>query len=468
MAPGDYHETNDLSHPPLADDHGRFAGVLVTTPNLHIRGMDRSSVIIDGTNQHASGACSSNPPDQNFGTTNSSGQPIGRNGIVVWKANNVSIENLTACNFLGGSGDAGNEIWWNGGADSAKIGLSGYTGRYLTATSTFFATESNAAKYGIFSSDARGVGLWDQVYASNMNDSGLYVGACIQECGMTIQHAWMQYSALGYSGTNSGGAIVIRNSEFDHNQDGFDTNTQIAGDPPAPQDGRCPNGGTSPITHTHSCWVFMNNYVHDNNNPNVPASGNASLGPVGTGMTIAGGRFDTIMNNVFENNGAWGMLMLPFPDSGTPEPGTTCEGEGGVQVPGFGCVLDARGNALIHNTFRHNGSFGNPSNGDFGELVIAPGLEQNCFRENVSPDGSTPSDLQISHRLCGPNSVAPDLDPNLFSEVLCNTGFGSCNPGSVYPRQTQVVMHPLPKLPTMPNPCADVPNNTWCHNGQVA
>jgi hypothetical protein len=31
----------------------------------------------------------------------------------VWKAANVSIENLTACNFLGGSREAGNEIWWN-------------------------------------------------------------------------------------------------------------------------------------------------------------------------------------------------------------------------------------------------------------------------------------------------------------------------------------------------------------------
>ena len=53
----------------------------------------------------------------------------------------------------------------------------------------------------------------------------MYVGACKQLCNITISHAWMEYNALGYSGTNSGGAIVITHSMFDNNQDGFDTNT---------------------------------------------------------------------------------------------------------------------------------------------------------------------------------------------------------------------------------------------------
>ena len=66
-----------------------------------------------------------------------------------------------------------------------------------------------------------------------MNDSGMYVGACHQVCDVTIDHAWMENNALGYSGTNSGGAVVIENSQFDDNEDGVDTNTQIAGDPPA-------------------------------------------------------------------------------------------------------------------------------------------------------------------------------------------------------------------------------------------
>jgi hypothetical protein len=290
----------------------------------------------------------------------------------------------------------------------------------------------------------------------------MYVGACQHDCAVTIQHAWMQFNALGYSGTNSGGAVVVKDSEFDHNADGFDTNTQIAGDPPPPQDGRCPNGAFSRITHTHSCWVFEHNYVHDNNNPTVPAQGSAGIAPVGTGMTISGGRFNTVVNNVFERNGAWGLLVLPFPDSGTPEPPTTCANTGGSEISGFGCVLESEGNAIVHNTFVDNGKFGNPTNGDLGELVVVAGRQQNCYRDNSVPDGLTPATLQTAQPYCGATQTAADLDPNLFAQVLCATGLAACPAGTHYPQRGNVVMRPLPTLPTMPDPCAGVPANPWC------
>ena len=162
-----------------------------------------------------------------------------------------------------------------------KIGGWGFQGSYLTATSTYFKDETTAAEYGIFSSDWNG-GTWDQTYASNFNDSGLYIGACQQQCNQTVDHTWSEYNALGYSGSNSGGRLVIEHSQFDNNEDGFDTNSQN-GDNPPPQNGACPSNGISKITHTHSCWVFMHNYVHDNNNANVPSAGSAAAGPVGTG-----------------------------------------------------------------------------------------------------------------------------------------------------------------------------------------
>src|SRR4030081_3328497 len=139
---------------------------------------------------------------------------------------------------------------------------------------------------------------FSQDYASNFSDSGFYIGACSQICNQNVSHVWAQYSSLGYSGSNSGGSLVVDHSEFDHNKDGFDTNSQN-GDNPPPQDGSCPNGGTSPITPTHSCLVFMNNNLHDNNTPNVPRVGAAGSAPVGTGMSISGSRFDTVMNNTF-------------------------------------------------------------------------------------------------------------------------------------------------------------------------
>ncbi len=465
VAPGDYHERADETGGSVDPAHGYAGGVLVTTSGIHLRGMDRSSVIVDGTKPGAP-ACSPDAAEQDFGAVGQDGKTVGRNGIVVWKANDVSVDNLTACNFLAGSGDSGNEIWWNGGADSAKIGLHGYSGSYLTATSTYYGGQSTAAQYGIFSGNSEGPGVWNQIYASNFSDSGMYVGACKQVCGMTINHAWMEYSALGYSGTNSGGSLVVENSQFDNNKDGFDTNTQINGDPPAPQNGACPNGGTSPITHTHSCWVFMHNNSHDNNNPDVPETGNAGNGPTGTGMTLSGGRNDTVMDNTFSNNGAWGFLMVPYPDNNTPEYNQSCSGTGGVQVSGLGCVYDPMGNALLNNHFNHNGSFGNPTNADYGQIVFNGGQPQNCYSGNTAPDGSVPADLEKTQPTCGPLTTAANTGGALLGQVLCDTGFSACAAGQVYPQNTGVVMHPLPSgLPSMPNPCDGVPANAWCSNG---
>ncbi len=350
--------------------------------------------------------------------------------------------------------------------------MSGYWGSYLNATSTFYKVPAKGkidtnATYGIFANSAAGPAKWDNVYASNMNDSGAYVGACQQQCNVTIDHSWFEYNALGYSGTNSGGAVVIQNSEFDHNQDGLDTNTQIAGDPPPPQDGRCPDGKTSDITGTTSCWVFQNNYVHDNNNADVPAAGSAAQGPVGTGMTISGGRWNTVRNNRFENNGAWGVLFVPYPDSGTPYDGKTCAYYGGVEDTsglGLGCVLDPQGNALIGNTFSHNGYFGNPSNGDYGELTLNTGEASNCFAKNTAPDGSYPTNLETTEAKCGTKTTIAQKG-ELLLQVACDTGTEPCGVGMNYPAiTTKVKMRPLPtnKLPTMPNPCEGVPSNPWC------
>ena len=466
IAPGDYHETDDAHITSGTQfgtgDHG---GVVVHTSDLHIRGMDRGTVIVDGTKAGAATACSSAQQDQNLGPV-VGGKHQGRNGIVVWKANGVSIENLTVCNFLGGAGDSGNEIWWNGGDGSGKIGLAGYTGAYLTGTSTYFGTEDTAAQYGIFSSNAQGPASWNQLYGSNMNDSGMYVGACLQACDVTIDHAWMENNALGYSGTNSGGAIVIENSQFDNNEDGIDTNTQIAGDPPPPQNGACPHGGTSPVTHTHSCWTFIHNNVHDNNNGDVPEAGDAAAGPIGTGMTLSGGRNDTVMDNTFSNNGAWGILFVPYPDSGTPSLNQKCANYGGFQISGIGCVFDPEGDALLGNTFVNDGSFGNPSNADFGQIVVHAGLPSNCYADNTAPRGSAPPNLEQLQPTCGVTTTTTNSDNTLLAQVECDSRLAPCPAGANYPSQTGVHLAPLPGgLPTMANPCTGVPSNAWCPSG---
>ncbi len=473
VAPGDYHETGDLTNPPTGQalSESGFGAVLITKANLHLRGMSRNGVIVDGTNPNSNGPCSSNPADQNYGYTPSGGTAYGRNGIVVYRASGVSVENLTVCNFLSGSKDSGNGVWWNGGANSAKIGIHGYSGAYLTATDTFFNGEQTAGTYGIFSSNAAGPATWNTIYASNQNDSGMYVGACMQACGITITHAWMENNALGYSGTNSGGAIVIEHSLFDNNEDGLDTNSAIFGDPPAPQNGNCPGNKISPITHTHSCWVLMYNTFRDNNNPNTPRAGSAAAGPTGTGVTISGGTNDTIMHNTFENNGAWGILFVPYPSggTGTGEYGQSCTGTGGVVNAIFGCVYDPKNDALLHNNFVNNGFFGNSSNGAFGEITLSPGEPSNCYVGNTVSGGSVFQTALLSQTKCGVTTTNNDLGGDLFGQVLCDTGNGACTSAMNYPQPTGVQMAPLPaakKLLTMPNPCKGVPSNAWCKNGK--
>jgi hypothetical protein len=467
VGPGDYKTRS--SRPPK----GRSdlpAGILMTTPDVYLRGMNRNTVIVDGT-KPGSPKCSAKAADQNFGPASPKGT-LGLNGILVWKAADVWVQNLTACNFLGGSGgdgQTGNEIWWNGGSDTGKVGGHGYYGSYLTATSTFYNGETTAAEYGIFSSNWSG-GTWDQTYASNFNDSGLYIGGCQQLCDQVVDHTRAEYNALGYSGTNSGGKLVIENSEFDNNEDGLDTNSENVDIPP-PQNGACPTNGASAITHTHSCWVFTHNYVHDNNNPNVPSAGAAAAGPVGTGMSVTGGRNDTVIDNRFVNNDAWGVIFSPYLDSGPPCTGGTFGGTFGPTS----CLFDDYGNALLNNTFSHNGSYGHPTNGDFAELTFEDGHPTNCFRGNTEPSGASvqpasSSALQQTHRTCNGQPVpASSSDPRFLGELLCDSqvqivaGQPASCPTGQYPRRQRVLMHPLPKnLKTMPNPCAGVPANPWC------
>ena len=89
--------------------------VLVKTPHLHLRGLDRNRVIVDG--RHRAG-----------------------HGIVVREASDVWIENLTVRNWDRASRDdedsGGNEVWFNGGDESGRIGASGWHGNWLTAYDT--------------------------------------------------------------------------------------------------------------------------------------------------------------------------------------------------------------------------------------------------------------------------------------------------------------------------------------------
>ena len=434
--------------------------------------MNRNAVVVDGT-KPGSPKCSNKASDQEFGPTLKHHR-VGLNGMLVWKADNVWIQNLTACNYLHGSGDTGNEIWWNGGhSDKEKggIGGHGFVGSYLNATSTYYKNDKTAAQYGIFSSNWNG-GTWSQSYASNFSDSGFYIGACMQVCNQFVDHIHAQFNVLGYSGSNSGGTLVVKNSEFDHNQFGFDSNSQN-GDNPAPQNGACPKGVNPPVAGVTTCWVFMDNIVHDNNNPNVPALGSAAAGPLGTGLSLTGARNDTVIHNRFVNNNAWGVIFTSYPDNGKP-----CIG-GTFNSPLLGkksCLFDGLGRHLVDNEFtQQRPASGTRRNGDFEQLNLEK-HPSDCFSGNTDTAAASPRSRRTSRRSTRRARRAP-VDPQPAtsrSSTRCcairrsTSSRSAARRAITIPHRTKVVMHSLPtkQLKSMPNPCAGVPKNPWCTGQQ--
>ncbi len=477
IAPGDYHERTTTIPVGAQGDDRAGAGVLIRTPGLWLRGMNRNQVWIDGT-KPGSRRCSSAAADQDFGPLDSANQPGGRNGILIYKAPGVIVENLSVCNFVNGDHGGGNAVWWDGGASSGtQSNMGRWWGNYLTATSSYFKDDSSpSAGYGIYSSNTKGPGMGEFAhdFASNMNDSAYYVGAC-PDCNVTLDDVHGENAPQGYSGTNSGGHVLIENSEFDNNETGFATGDLNNDDAPGPQDGTCPGDAVNPdapkgIQRTHVCWVFINNYVHDNNNPNVPSQGIAGAAPVGTGITIYGGRHDVFTNNRIVNNGAWGILFVPFPDTEQPPPVAHCTGGTDLSTPASPlCYYDNWGSEFAANTLTHNGFFGNSTNGDIAEISQAgPNYnpDSNCFHDNVDTTGALSSDPANidSYRNCG-HTYPPANDPALLAQVACDSGlFGSCPNASAvnYPKPTHVVLSMPRPQPTMPHPCAGVPANPWC------
>ncbi|HEX6400354.1 MAG TPA: right-handed parallel beta-helix repeat-containing protein [Actinomycetota bacterium] len=159
--------------------------VVVTTPYLTIRGMDRARTILDGGFRLAS-------------------------GFHVMGADGVAIENLTTRRYRL------NGVYWSG--------VFGYRGSYLTAHTN--------GDYGIYAYASR-YGRIDHSYASGSPDAGFYIGSC-NPCDAVITDVLAEHNALGYSGTNASGGLAIVNSEWRYNLAGIVPNT-LDSAPFAPQ-----------------------------------------------------------------------------------------------------------------------------------------------------------------------------------------------------------------------------------------
>ncbi len=390
--------------------------VYVTTPNLHIRGMDRNGVIVDG--QHQAG-----------------------NGIEVWKADGVWIENLTVRNFDRATldGEDGNEIWWNGGDGSGQIGLQGWYGRYLTTYS-----DGLLAGYGIFTSNAVS-GFWDNIYASGFNDSGIYLGAC-RDCKAKIRNALIENNALGYSGTNSGGHIVIEKSTFRNNSSGIGPNSLNNDDQPPPQDGACNaglNDSSTPAflgTRVKRCTIIRKNVIENNGNLTTPANSTTASIPWGNGIILIGTYADLVKNNTIRNNPSVGLLGLENPDPFPPTPSTV--------------FFQLSGNRISGNTFEGNGTPGDPSSTDItlaGGIFGAQQSVNNCVSGNSLTTSSPPN---IQDTWSCKNSTTPNPGGDALGFILQKQAESQA--------RVSVPQPVPPPQPTMRNPCKGVPKNPLC------
>jgi hypothetical protein len=413
--------------------------------DIFIRGTNRNEVIVDGQGLKV---------------------PGGRNGIEVYKANNVWIENLTVRNFereeLNGAG--GNEIWWNGGAESGKVGAHGWYGRYLTAYDTGLD-----GGYGIFTGNET-EGEWEDIYASGFNDSGIYIGAC-QECKARVNKAVMEYNALGYSGSNSGGNLIIENSVFTHNTAGIAPNSENPGDGPPPQNGACEHSkplhkyfidgqenwrGKLPeftTTAIARCTIIRDNVISENNDLNLPANTSAAAAPWGAGVELPGDYGDLIEHNIITDNPSDGVLAFEYPN---PFQSEKEEQEDHVKTVDF----QNAGNKVADNTFSGNGYLGGEFAGDVafeGGVFGTESSTDNCLSGNTMPDGSYPANIEVGWSC--ENATTPNPGGG-FAFVSYLLGLQA---ESEHRPEVEPVGAPPPQ-PTMSEAevCAGVPVNPLC------
>jgi parallel beta helix pectate lyase-like protein len=285
----------------------------VTVPGdkrgITIRGVDRNGVVLDG------------------GDT--------RKTAIAVNADGVTIENLSAHNYQV------NGFYWED--------VKGFRGSYLTVW--------NVLGYGIYAEGSTD-GVLDHDYVSGAADAAYYVGEC-NPCRTTLRQLVARLSAVGYSGTNASGGIVIRDSLWDRNAIGILPNS-YANEKKAPQ----------------RAALITGNVVVASGRARVPLV-TPLAGFYGIGIGIAGGNANRVQNNRVTNSLRYGVAVFPtaFWISIDPRP----------RPPGKQTPWRPARNVVRANTVRGSG---------VADLALSAGSGRlNCFASNRSRT-TLPSHLQ--------------------------------------------------------------------------
>ncbi len=310
--------------------------VKIRKAGITIRGVDRNSVILDGGSKLP-------------------------NGIDA-QADGVVVENMTAHHYVG------NGFFWSR--------LTGYRGSYLTAYDN--------GDYGLYALGATR-GEFDHTYASGNPDSGFYIGECFP-CDALITDVLAENNGLGYSGTNAGGNLVIKDSVWRNNAAGIVPNTLDTETGP-------PERGTT----------IVHNEVIANNNADSPqfAYPRAFLG---VGIGVPGGDLNYIAENHVVDQSDYGIVV-----SGIITPLATDPNQMDFWLPS--------GNVVARNRVSHSG---------IADLVLAaPAGANNCFADNQAAT-TLPALLELTHACGSPLTLdgGGDLGPTLrvFARYQYATG----------------------------------------------
>lgn len=309
----------------------------VRTDGLRIRGTDRNGVVFDGSPI--------------------AGQGQLEIGIDVTGPDRVVVENLTVHNY------SRHGVFF--------YHVKGYWARYITAY--------NMGLYGIYAFDSR-CGQIDRSYASGNADSGFYVGECFP-CDAVITNIVAEGNALGYSGTNAGGNLTLRDSIWRDNGLGIVPNSLDGEDRP-PQRG----------------LIIRHNVIDDNNNKLAPG---VSLGGLfwGVGVAIAGGHGNQVYGNQITDHGMAGVVLAPLPDDN-------------LWIPA--------GNTIWGNTVTHDANEW-PDAFDLGQGVTSGA--NNCWADNEF--GNSAPDMIEDVWSCAFTATPPGGDPR--AEIGLAQGFAGTN-----------------------------------------
>jgi hypothetical protein len=295
--------------------------------DIMIRGASRNSVVFDGQDARA-------------------------NAIEV-AADRVRLENMTAHDFVA------NGFYWED--------VKGYAGRYLTVW--------NVGAYGIYAVGSPGGTIQDS-YVSGAADAAFYVGEC-QPCDTIVSHVTARFSAVGYSGTNAGGNLLITDSLWDRNGAGLVPNSYDTGGQPPPQ----------------RAAVFRGNVVTGSGTAPTPVSSQLG-GLAGVGIAVAGGVGDVVEHNDVRNSSRYGIAVFAtVSGERTWSPAGTVVRENRITGSGIADLALAAGGGF-GNCFQQN-EF---SLADPGNVESAP----------CSPAAVAAGSEQVTKQLVVPTDVALD------------------------------------------------------------